>query len=141
MEELQIATRKKREVVDITDRVADAVKETAGQDGLIHLFLLHTTVALTIADLDPGTDQDLLDALAELIPKLHYRHPHDPEHVPDDILSSLIGTSLTVPMAAGQLVLGTRQRIVLIELRESLPNSACANASATGSNNADGIAR
>lgn len=115
MEKLQIATRKKREVVDITDRVAEAVKESAGQDGLVHLFLLHTTAALTIADLDPGTDQDLLDALAELIPKLHYRHPHDPEHVPDHILSSLIGTSLTVPIATGKPVLGTWQRIVLLE--------------------------
>ncbi|HXV78745.1 MAG TPA: secondary thiamine-phosphate synthase enzyme YjbQ [Candidatus Binatia bacterium] len=76
---------------------------------------MHTTAALTIADLDPGTDQDLLDAFQELIPKLHYRHPHDPEHVPDHILSSLIGTSLTMPMAAGKPVLGTWQRIVFLE--------------------------
>jgi secondary thiamine-phosphate synthase enzyme len=71
---------------------------------------------LTIADLDPGTDQDLLDALRGMIPKLHYRHPHDPEHVPDHILSSLMGTSLTVPMASGKPLLGTWQRIVLVEL-------------------------
>ncbi|HZD39665.1 MAG TPA: secondary thiamine-phosphate synthase enzyme YjbQ, partial [Terriglobales bacterium] len=99
-----------------TDLVAEAIKPTARQDGWIHLFLLHTTAGLTIADLDPGTDQDLLDALRGMIPKLHYRHPHDPEHVPDHILSSLMGTSLTVPMASGKPLLGTWQRIVLVEL-------------------------
>jgi secondary thiamine-phosphate synthase enzyme len=80
-----------------------------------HLFLLHTTAALTIADLDPGTDLDLLDAFDAVIPKLDYRHPHNPDHVPDHILSALIGTSLAVPVKAGRLLLGEWQRIVLIE--------------------------
>ena len=115
MEKVQIETQKKQEVVDITDLVAGVVKTTPRQTGLIHLFLLHTTAALTIADLDPGTDQDLLDALREMIPKLPYRHPHDPEHVPDHILSALMGTSLTVPMASGKPLLGAWQRIVLVE--------------------------
>ena len=115
MEKLQIETHKKQEVVDVTDLVAEAVKTPARQKGLIHLFLLHTTAALTIADLDPGTDQDLLDALREMIPKLPCRHPHDPKHVPDHILSSLVGTSLTVPMASGKPLLGDWQRIVLLE--------------------------
>jgi secondary thiamine-phosphate synthase enzyme len=70
---------------------------------------------LTIADLDPGTDLDLLDAFDALVPKLDYRHPHDPAHVPDHILSALIGTSLTVPVKNVQILLGEWQRIVLIE--------------------------
>ncbi|TSC54399.1 MAG: hypothetical protein LiPW16_48 [Microgenomates group bacterium LiPW_16] len=80
------------------------------------MFLTHTTAALTTADLDPGTDLDILDAFWEMIPKLKYRHPHDPSHVPSHILSSLIGTSLTLPFENKKLVLGTWQRIVLIEL-------------------------
>jgi len=112
MERLKIKTKKKREVVDITDRVEELVSGS----GLCNLLVLHTTAALTTADLDPGTDLDILDAFEAIIPKLRYRHPHDPEHVPDHILSALIGTSVALPFEEGKLVLGTWQRVVLIEL-------------------------
>jgi len=114
MEKLSITTHKKREIIDITDEVQLAIGTS--KTGVCHLTVLHTTAALTTADLDPGTDLDMLDAFEELIPKLPYRHPHDPEHVPDHILSTLIGTSVTQPVDKGKLVLGTWQRIVLVEL-------------------------
>jgi secondary thiamine-phosphate synthase enzyme len=66
-------------------------------------------------DLDPGTDLDLLDAFDAIVPKLRYRHPHDPSHVPDHILSALIGTSLLVPVNDREPLLGEWQRIVLVE--------------------------
>ena len=113
MERLAIQTHKKREIVDITDEVRQAL---GAKSGVCHLTVLHTTAALTTADLDPGTDLDMLDAFEAMIPKLRYRHPHNPEHVPDHILSALIGTSITQPVEKGQLVLGTWQRIVLVEL-------------------------
>ena len=114
MRTLQVSTKNKREVVDLTPLCRNELaKERV--NGVCHLFLLHTTAALTIADLDPGTDLDLLDAFDALVPKLNYRHPHDPGHVPDHILSSLIGTSLLVPMRDGQPLLGEWQRIVLVE--------------------------
>ena len=112
MERLTIKTHKKREIIDITDRVQSLL----GGSGLCNLLVLHTTAALTTADLDPGTDLDILDALEAMVPKLRYRHPHDPEHVPDHILSALIGTSVALPFEGGKLVLGTWQRVVLIEL-------------------------
>lgn len=110
---LVVETKRQKEIVDITDLINDALEI---KNGLCNLFLLHTTAALTTADLDPGTDLDMLDAFEKLIPKLNYRHPHDPSHVPDHILSSLIGTSLTIPAENGKLKLGTWQRVVLIEL-------------------------
>ena len=79
-------------------------------------MVLHTTAALTTADLDPGTDLDMLDAFELLIPKLNFRHPHDPSHTPDHILSALIGTSITLLVENRKLVLGTWQRVVLVEL-------------------------
>jgi secondary thiamine-phosphate synthase enzyme len=112
---LKVSTKNKREVVDLTERCRKEFPHAKTSDGICHLFLLHTTAALTIADLDPGTDLDFLDAFNALIPKLNYRHPHDPAHVPDHILSALIGTSLTVPVKNGQILLGEWQRIVLIE--------------------------
>jgi secondary thiamine-phosphate synthase enzyme len=117
MQRLKVKTRKKREVVDITDDLEGALKRTGtGQSGICHLSLLHTTAALTTADLDPGTDLDMLDAFEHMIPKLHYRHPHNPAHVPDHILSALIGTSLALPVQSGKILLGTWQRVVLVEL-------------------------
>ena len=116
MQCLHIKTHRKREIVDITDQVQSALQKKSVASGICHLTVLHTTAALTTADLDPGTDLDMLDAFEAMMPKLHYRHPHNPAHVPDHILSSLIGTSVTQPLESGELVLGTWQRIVLVEL-------------------------
>jgi secondary thiamine-phosphate synthase enzyme len=108
MTTFEVATKRKRQVIDITELCGEKLSELKNRSGVCHLFVLHTTAALTIADLDPGTDLDLLDAL-------EYRHPHDPSHVSDHILSSLIGTSLSVPVDDGELLLGTWQRIILLE--------------------------
>ena len=117
MQKITIRTRKRREVLDITNTIESLLEKNDSQaTGICNLFILHTTAALTTADLDPGTDLDMLDAFEAMIPKLRYRHPHNPEHVPDHILSALIGTSVALPFERGKLILGTWQRIVLIEL-------------------------
>jgi secondary thiamine-phosphate synthase enzyme len=110
---LSVSTHRKREIVDITEQVQGKLPEGSG---ICCLNVLHTTAALTTADLDPGTDLDMLDAFEAMMPKLRYRHPHNPDHVPDHILSSLIGTALTLPVESGSLVLGTWQRVILVEL-------------------------
>jgi secondary thiamine-phosphate synthase enzyme len=112
---LDINTAKKRQVVDITEQV----QEVIGPDSrLVNVFAAHTTCAVTTADLDPGTDEDLLDALQAMIPKLDFRHPHDPSHahVLSHLASSIIGPGLSLPIKDGQLLLGTWQRIILVEL-------------------------
>ena len=111
--ELTISTRRSREVVDITDDVRAVVEPGAKA---VVVFVAHTTCAVTTADLDPGTDEDLLDAVWGMIPKLNFRHPHNPAHAPAHLASSIIGPSVTVPVENGKLVLGTWQRIVLVEL-------------------------
>src|SRR5271165_2297136 len=117
MHRLHIKTRRKREILDITETVETCLRQNKSTaSGVCHLVVLHTTAALTTADLDPGTDLDMLDAFELLVPKLNFRHPHDPAHTPDHILSALIGTSITLLVDDGALVLGTWQRIVLIEL-------------------------
>src|SRR3954466_13519843 len=101
-----VKTHKKREVLDITELVEGHLQNASVATGVCHLLVLHTTAALTTADLDPGTDLDMLDAFEAMMPKLRYRHPHDPSHVPDHILSALIGTSLSLIVEDGSLVLG-----------------------------------
>jgi len=117
MQKLTFKTRQKREIVDITDETQYLLsRHHAKASGVCHLFILHTTAALTTADLDPGTDLDMLDAFDAMVPKLSFRHPHDPAHMPDHILSTLIGTSVAVPFQQGNLLLGTWQKIILVEL-------------------------
>jgi secondary thiamine-phosphate synthase enzyme len=115
MLELIVTTRDNEEVVDITDGINEIVENNEIKEGLVTLFITHTTAALTTADLDPGTDLDMLDAFDELIPKLNFRHAHDPSHTPDHILASMIGPSLAIPFKNKALVLGTWQRVVLVE--------------------------
>ena len=126
MRRLKIKTGRKREVLDITDEIESQLSGS----GLCHLLVLHTTAALTTADLDPGTDLDMLDAFEAMIPKLRYRHPHNPAHAPDHILSALLGTSLSLPFERGKLILGTWQRVVLIELDGPRPRELALSISA-----------
>jgi secondary thiamine-phosphate synthase enzyme len=80
------------------------------------VHVLHTTAAVTTADVDPGTDLDSLDAFEAMVPKLSYRHPHHPEHTPGHILSALVGTWVSAPFADGRaLELRTWQRRILLE--------------------------
>ncbi|MFH1866545.1 MAG: secondary thiamine-phosphate synthase enzyme YjbQ [Patescibacteria group bacterium] len=112
MKTIIIKSTEHKQVIDITDLIN---KDLNKKDSICHLSLKHTTCALTTADLDPGTDLDLLDFLEKIIPKLNFRHPHNPKHTPDHILSSFIGTSITLPVKNGKLLLGSWQRVILIE--------------------------
>ena len=116
MKTVTIRTNKKDQVVDITETVETYLREAQAESGVCVVFAAHTTCALTTADLDPGTDLDLLAALRRLLPQMSYRHPHDPEHAPDHLLSSVIGPSVAIPFENRRLLLGTWQRVVLVEL-------------------------
>jgi secondary thiamine-phosphate synthase enzyme len=108
---LTVATNAKRQVIDITELLE---KELAGS-GIATVFVKHTTAAITAADLDPGTDEDLLDAITAMTPQKQWRHPHNPAHFPDHLWGSIIGPSLTIPFSNAKLQLGTWQRVILLE--------------------------
>ena len=112
----KIKTESKDQIIDITDDVNNLIGSSGKKNGTIVLSVLHTTCGLTTADLDPGTDRDLLEALRKMLPKISYRHPHDPSHTPDHVLSSIIGASLSLLFENQTLSLGTWQRVILVEL-------------------------
>lgn len=116
MQKLIVSTKKKKEIIDITEEVERLIFENKKDFCLCFLFIKHTTAAITTADLDPGTDLDMLDAFSAMMPRLNYRHHHNPSHVTDHILSSFIGTSVSIPVSKNRLDLGTWQRVVLVEL-------------------------
>jgi secondary thiamine-phosphate synthase enzyme len=115
MTETTVKTKKEKEIVDITEKIEEIIEKQEKNEGLIYLFALHTTCALTTADLDPGAEEDFLTAFEKITPKAKYIHPHNPEHFPDHFLSSLVGTHLLLPFKNKKLILGIWQRIILIE--------------------------
>ncbi len=114
--QLSITTHKDKEVIDITDDIEELLEDAEKDNGVCVIFAQHTTCAITTADLDPGTDLDFLDAILGMLPDIDYRHPHNPAHAPDHILSSIIGPSVSVPFAKKKLELGVWQRVILVEL-------------------------
>jgi len=100
--------------VDITGQVHKIVAKADIQNGLCQIFVPHTTAAVTINEnADPDVIRDMLSALKQMVPNLSYRHREG--NSPAHILSTLIGCSITVPIEARRLCLGTWQGIYLCE--------------------------
>lgn len=101
--------------MDLTRILNDYLSKSYLSNGVLVVFTSHTTCSIATANLDPGTDLDMIDAFTEMFPKLTYRHQHDPAHVGDHIMTSMLGCSLTIPVQSATMVLGTWQKVVLVE--------------------------
>ncbi|OIP90918.1 MAG: hypothetical protein AUK55_12115 [Syntrophobacteraceae bacterium CG2_30_61_12] len=112
---LEIATSEHSVLVDITDLVADKVRERGVQSGVCTLYVPHTTAAVTINEgADPTVAEDLLAGLERLVPWNHpYRHREGNSAA--HIKATLVGSSVQVPIDGGRLLLGTWQRIFFCE--------------------------
>jgi secondary thiamine-phosphate synthase enzyme len=105
---------------DITATLASWLARTRAGDGMLTVFIRHTSASLTIQEnADPAVLADLHDALSVLAPEQRaYRHASEgPDDMPAHIKSMLTSTSLQVPVMGGQMTLGTWQGIYLIEHR------------------------
>lgn len=108
---------------DITGRVRDWCRQQALQDGLLTLFIRHTSASLTIQEnADPDVCRDLQDFFSQIAPQNGpYRHRAEgPDDMPAHIKSALTQVQLTIPLQHGRLVLGTWQGIYLFEHRHQL---------------------
>jgi secondary thiamine-phosphate synthase enzyme len=108
----------RRGLVDVTGACADFAREASdGGDGILHLFLPHATAGLVMMELGSGSDADLMDALDRLLPRDdRWRHQHGSAgHGADHVLPLLASPSLSVPVVAGRLALGTWQSIAVVD--------------------------
>ena len=115
IETLQVRTRRRIEMVDITARVSEAVRASGVRDGAVVIFVPHTTAAVTINEnADPDVPRDIASHLAELIPRdAAFRHAEG--NADSHIKVSLTGSSEVVLLEDGKLVLGTWQSIFFCE--------------------------
>jgi secondary thiamine-phosphate synthase enzyme len=117
MPELRLRTTAKRELVDITARVAAVVAESGLEEGLCHVYVAHATAAIVVNENDdPNVCVDLLDALDRLVPAGIWRHDRVDGNAASHIQAAILGPGETIPVRAGKLCLGTWQAIMLAEL-------------------------
>ncbi len=115
LESFSVASAVREELVEITESVADIVSKSKLDSGVVVVFVPHTTCGVTINEnADAAVKTDFSGFLAKLIPKnASFRHTEGNSDA--HIKSSLVGSSVTIPIENGSLVLGTWQGIFLAE--------------------------
>jgi len=112
---LSIRTHSKSELMDITPLVKDVVDKSKIEDGVCYIFVPHTTAGITINEnADPSVRQDILIELDKLVP-WQGNYTHLEGNAPAHIKASLVGSSETIPVENGELVLGTWQGVFFAE--------------------------
>jgi secondary thiamine-phosphate synthase enzyme len=113
---ITVRSREREELVEFTGEVRRILRETGAREGVCVLYVRHTTAGLTINEnADPDVPRDMLHALRTLIPQHGMGFRHGEENSDAHIKTTLVGTSVTVPFADGELLLGRWQGIFLCE--------------------------
>jgi len=116
--QIQLETREHRQMHDLTDEVTQIIHDSGVHTGTAHIFNVGSTAALGTIEYEPGLLEDLPDLLDKLIPpSRNYGHEqawHD-GNGHSHLQATLLGPSLTVPIADGRLQLGTWQQIFHLE--------------------------
>lgn len=116
---IQVSTRGEGEIVDLTPEVRNAVRESGVKEGLVHLFVQHSTAALTTIEFESGALSDLRSALSRIAPEgIPYAHDRawGDGNGRSHVKAAIVGPSLMVPVSGGDLGTGTWQQLVLLEL-------------------------
>jgi len=107
---------------DITPTIGDWIARERLTDGLLTLFVRHTSAAVTIQEnADPNVHLDLADAFEELAPRRPgRRHVEEgPDDMPAHIKAVLTDTAISIPIRGGRMILGTWQSVYLLEFRDA----------------------
>lgn len=117
-EVFEVETRDAKQCIDLTDRVRAVVKRAGIEAGLCHVMVLHSTAAVVVNEFDdPNIGKDLLSALDRAVPDhAGWLHDRIDDNAHAHIKATLLGPSELVPVKGGDLLLGTWQRILLVEL-------------------------
>ena len=113
--EISVSTSRRNEFVDVTGEVSEMVKESGVKEGYVHLYVPHTTAAVTINEnYDPSVKSDILGKLSDVIPA-GAGYSHAEGNADSHIKASLIGNSEFIPVTGGNIDLGRWQGIFFCE--------------------------
>ena len=111
-----LQTQGRSDIVDITDNVLRELREAAVTDGTATLFVSGSTAGITAIEVEPGLLRDFQAAWERIVPRsLHYQHNVADDNGHSHVRASMLGPSLVVPIVGGRLILGTWQRIILMD--------------------------
>lgn len=113
--EFQIQTKRKIELIDVTEKVREAVHKSKVTSGICLVYAPHATAAITINEFEPNLEDDFEKIFKHLIPVLEYSHNKIDDNAEAHLRSSLFGCGKSIPIENGELVLGTWQRIIFCE--------------------------
>jgi secondary thiamine-phosphate synthase enzyme len=112
---LTVRTSTRNEMIDVTDRIAELVRQQKLREGMVIAYVPHTTAAVTINEnADPDVQADMLKKLSALIPQRE-GYAHAEGNSDSHVKMSLVGNSATVLVEEGELVLGRWQGIYFCE--------------------------
>jgi secondary thiamine-phosphate synthase enzyme len=113
--EISVSTRRRNEFVDVTEKVRSVVRESGVEVGYVHLYVPHTTAAVTINEnYDPSVKDDILNKLSDLVPA-GAGYSHSEGNADSHIKASIIGSSDFIPVVDGDIDLGRWQGIFFCE--------------------------
>jgi len=111
-----ISTKKREELIDITKEVEEKVKESGIKEGICNVFVKHSSAAIIINEnYDPNLSDDFLGFLRKIIPPGVWKHDRIDSNGDAHIKSSIIGSSVSLPITNGDINLGRWQSIVFCE--------------------------
>jgi secondary thiamine-phosphate synthase enzyme len=116
---LQIKSKGEDDIIDLTKHTAKVVLDSKLTDGIVTVFVVGSTAAITTIEFERGLAKDFPEMLSRVAPKeIYYEHEKmwQDGNGHSHVRASLIGPSLTVPFKDGSLILGTWQQIVLVEM-------------------------
>jgi secondary thiamine-phosphate synthase enzyme len=122
---IHVHTGRNDVVYDITRQCADFAHEASGGgEGLLHVFVPHATAGVALLELGSGSDRDLLDTLAELLPADdRWQHKHGSRgHGRSHVLPAFVAPFTILPVVAGRLALGTWQSVAIVDLNVDNPD-------------------
>ncbi len=113
--EIEIRSESRSQMLDITPQVEGVLREAGVKEGTCLVYVPHTTAGVTINEnADPTVREDILEKLEELVPRGRgYRHLEG--NADSHIKATLVGSSVTIPVSGGRLLLGTWQGIFFCE--------------------------
>jgi secondary thiamine-phosphate synthase enzyme len=116
MHVLKVRSHQREELVEFTDEVQRQLNDEDAREGIVVLYVQHTTAGLTVNEnADPDVPRDMLHLLRTLIPQHGMGFRHGEENSDAHIKATLVGSSVTVPFKEGKLLLGRWQGIFLCE--------------------------
>lgn len=115
MDVITVSTQRRRQILDVTSFVEEAVRESGVADGLCHVWVPPTTAGVIVNEnADPDVGDDILAALEAMVPRIPWRHAEGNSDA--HALAALLGASATVPIQPGEIALGRWQGVFLVEL-------------------------